>query len=382
MDPTAPPRPALSPGKRRFFRAIVLSIIGGLGLVGAETILRRQQTAIGQSNRMDAGMVKYDPELGWRLVPNWSGDHSHRDFSVHYSINARGLRADTPALPRNSGRKLTLALGDSYTFGFGVRDDETYVHRLDAAAAGGFDYVNAGVPGYSPDQEAVLLAKELWALTPQRILLFVYLGNDLLDIMRDVPLQLRTPKPRFEAVGDDLFLRNVPVPKSSDARVEPWWPVVLGADPAAWSWRTRLELRFELFRLVSPPFPRERDYQPELAARFAPALSLFERIIKGVAGDAARRKVEFIVIPIASAAYFQSPRSPSAQYQEYFCEQIVQRLRAKSVPVIHLPALMRERLRSDRGRWFFPNEGHLNAQGHKVVAEILARELSGSVPRG
>ncbi|MBL9210166.1 MAG: hypothetical protein JNL92_06840 [Opitutaceae bacterium] len=377
-----PPRPVLSPGKRRLFRVVILAVIGLVGVVGAEAILRRQQTSIAQSNRMAPGMVKYDPELGWRLVPNWSGAHSHRDFAVQYSINAQGLRADTPAPPRNSGRKLTLALGDSYTFGFGVNDDETYVHRLNAAAAGGFDYVNGGVPGYSPDQEAVFLAKDLWALAPQRVLLLVYLGNDLLDIMRDVPLQLRTPKPRFEAVGDDLFLRNVPVPKSSEARVEPWWPVVLGADASAWSWRTRLELRYELFRVLSPPFPPERDYRPELASRFASALSLFERIAKGVAGDAARRKAEFIVIPIASAAYFHSPRSPSAQYQDFFCEQIVQRLRTTGISVIHLPALMLERYRSDPGRWFFPHEGHLNPEGHKVVAEILARELSVPISRG
>jgi hypothetical protein len=183
-------------------------------------------------------------------------------------------------------------------------------------------------------------------------------------------------------VAGELFLRNVPVPKSSDVRVEPWWPVVLGADPAGWSWRTRLELRFELFRLVSPPFPPERDYQPELAARFEPALALFELIIKGMAGDAARRSAELIVIPIASAACLNAPRAPSAQYQEFFTEEIVRRLRATGVSVIHLPALMRERYQLEGGRWHFPHEGHLNAEGHRVVAEILARELSAPRSRG
>lgn len=382
MEAATPNRPVLSPGKRRFFRVVILSVLGLAGLIAAETILRRQQTEIARSNRMDSGMVKYDPQLGWRLVPNWSGAHTHRDFSVRYAINALGLRADTPSPPRNSGRKLTLAVGDSYTFGFGVKDDETYIHLLDALAAGGFDYLNAGIPGYSTDQEAILLNRDLWALAPQRVLLFVYVGNDVLDNLRDVPLQLRTPKPRFDVVGSDLVLRNVPVPQSSDARVEPWWPVVLGADSSGWSWRTRLELRFELFRLLSPPFPRERDYRPELAVRFAPALSLFERIVQGMAGDAARRNVEFIVIPIAAAAYVNAPNSPSGQYQDFFCEQIVERLRTAGIPLIHLPALMRERFRRERGRWYFPHEGHLNPDGHKVVAEILARELSAPAPRG
>ena len=86
------------------------------------------------------------------------------------------------------------------------------------------------------------------------------------------------------------------------------------------------------------------------------------------------------MIPIAAGAYFNAPRSPSAQYQDFFCEQIVQRLRASGVPVIHLPALMRERVRSDGARWFFPHEGHLNVEGHKVVAEILGRELSVPLP--
>jgi lysophospholipase L1-like esterase len=381
METNLPSRPSLSPGKRWLFRAIILSVIVGVGLVGAETILRRQQTEIARSNQVDPGLVKYDPELGWRLDPYWSGGHKHHDFSVRYAINSRGFRADTPNLPRKSGRKLTIALGDSYTFGYGVNDDETFVHRLDAQAAGGFDYLNAGIPGFSTDQEALLLEKELLALGPRRVLLFVYVGNDLLDLPREVPLQLRTPKPRFEAVAGELVLRNVPVPAKTDARVEPWWPVVLGPDPSRWSWRTRLDLRYELFRLASPPFPSERDYRPEFAARFAPALTLFELIVDRMAKGCARREAELMVILIASGSYLHSPKSPSAQYQDFFCQEIAQRLRKKAIPVIHLPALMKERFRREGGSWFFPNEGHLNATGHQVVAELLAAELTRAEPR-
>lgn len=376
MEPSSPVRPSLSPRKRRLFRAAMLVVIGLLGVVGAEIILRRQQTEIARSNHMDPNLVAYDAELGWRLVPYAEGAHTNHDFSVRYTISPRGLRADTPNPPRRSGRKLTLAIGDSFTFGLGVKDDETFLHRLDAKSAAGFDYLNAAVPGYSPDQEWLLLQKQLWEVEPGRVLLFVYVGNDLLDLERDVPLQLRSPKPRFEVVGNELVLRNVPVPVRSEARVQPWWPVVLGADMSTWSWRTRLDLRYELFRWVAPPFPAERDYRPEFPARFASALTLFERIIDRLANACAQHGAELKVVLIAGAAYLQAPASSSGQYQEFFCQQIGQRLPPMGVPVIQLPDLMRARYRREGGKWFFPHDGHLTVKGHEVVAELLAAELA------
>ena len=375
MDSSPAPTRAIRPAVRWFFRCWIVGTILLAGAVGAEAILRRQQRAIGRSNQIDAGLVLHDRLLGWRLQAGWSGGHRHHDFSVRYAVNARGFRADTPELPRNSGRPLAVALGDSYTFGYGVNDHETFVHQLHAQSVAGFDYFNAGVPGYSTDQEALLLENELWSLQPQRVLLFVYLANDLLDNLREVPLQLRTAKPRFEPVGGELVLRNVSVPVNSEARIVPWMPVVLGEDSSRWSTRTRLEFRYELFRLLSPPWPAERDYRPELAERFAPAVTLFDQIVGGMARSCARRNVELTVVLLAGGTYYKVPRSPSAQYQDFFAREIVRHLQARSIPVIHVAELMRERFAREGTGVFHPHEGHLTAAGHRRVAEILAREL-------
>ena len=40
--------------------------------------------------------------------------------------------------------------------------------------------------------------------------------------------------------------------------------------------------------------------------------------------------------------------------------------------VIDLAKLLRERYKNQRGKWFYPNEGHVTPLGQKVIADILA----------
>src|SRR5262249_18311144 len=72
-----------------------------------------------------------------------------------------------------------LGLGDSFVFGWGVEEDETFLAR--AAAASGFAAVNAGVPGYGVCQEARLGLRLLDAVRPEAVLVALTLDNDEMD---------------------------------------------------------------------------------------------------------------------------------------------------------------------------------------------------------
>src|SRR5690606_31285854 len=115
----------------------------GAGEAGLRFVRRRIET----SDRLDRGLTLYDPNLGWALAPGWRGRHRHHDYDVGYSTNALAFRGAAEA----ARAPAALWLGDSFTFGFGVDDGETFVDRLDAAHAGGLRHVNLGVPGYSTD---------------------------------------------------------------------------------------------------------------------------------------------------------------------------------------------------------------------------------------
>lgn len=109
---------------------------------------------------------RYAPHLDVRL----SG---HPDFSYRLRTNGRGLRT-----PFERGPVDVIALGDSFTFGYGVDEAETWPARL--AELTGWSVANLGVSGYGPQSELALLRSEGPALQP-RLLLWQFFANDLED---------------------------------------------------------------------------------------------------------------------------------------------------------------------------------------------------------
>ena len=70
-----------------------------------------------------------DPRLLARLRPGFRDTVVTTEFSSTWSINADGHRGPR-AGERGSPRLRIAALGDSFTFGYGVEEDEAWPRRL------------------------------------------------------------------------------------------------------------------------------------------------------------------------------------------------------------------------------------------------------------
>ena len=377
MNPSPVSSPAgLSPGKLWAFRLAALVIVCVVTGAVAEIILQKRAGVIAKSDHLEPGMIQYDPGLGWRLTAGWTGGHTHHDFAARYAINPLGFRGDTPARAKEPGEKLTVVVGDSFTFGLGVNDDATFVGRLQANAASGTRFLNAAVPGYSTDQQALLIEQSVTPLKPDRILLVVYLANDLFDNLLPFPLQVGSAKPYFVPTPTGLELRNSPVPME---RKPPGFPglteAVWGDVPATWPLRTRWEQRSELLRIATSAWIKPGSYEADFAARFAPNLKLFEAIYDRIAARCAQSNIELKVALLGGRSLVEAPGSVSAQYQKVLGDGISVMLRRKQVDPIDISARMAARGGSPAKAFFFPNDGHLTAEGHKVVAEILREGL-------
>jgi GDSL-like Lipase/Acylhydrolase family len=122
--------------------------------------------------------------------------------------NSKGLRGKTEyAYQRTPGKRRILVLGDSFTFGEEVSDDETYAHYLEAALPN-TEVLNLGVQGYGHDQMLQYLKEEGVKYRPD----IVILGFASLDIYRNTWTFFAYAKPRFNLVSGHLELTNVPVP--------------------------------------------------------------------------------------------------------------------------------------------------------------------------
>ncbi|MEM1451289.1 MAG: GDSL-type esterase/lipase family protein [Planctomycetota bacterium] len=208
---------------KRLLLRLLLSL-GGLAVALGitEAVLRAQGYGALPS-------IWFDPSVGTRFHPNQTRDiyAAQNKFMHSAEINGLGLRGPEPdpALDGDAGLRV-VCLGDSFTFGWGVEDDETYPVQLERALDAEMDtpveVINCGLPGYNTWQEGRVFDVLVRPMQPDVVVIGWYL-NDLDPLSYgttgtlaplDHPLagtalldywvrKLRRSRPKFEFEGFD-----------------------------------------------------------------------------------------------------------------------------------------------------------------------------------
>jgi lysophospholipase L1-like esterase len=154
---------------------------------------------------------KYDSLLGWSHEPGQRGVFETSEFRTIVRINENGLRDRLHSYERQDESSRILILGDSFAWGYGVKDGERFSERLEDAF--GFEVINAGVSGYSTDQELLWYQNEGIKYETDLVIL-VLAGNDVGDNERQLVSTIYY-KPRFILQDGELVLIGTPVPQTS-----------------------------------------------------------------------------------------------------------------------------------------------------------------------
>jgi len=161
-------------------------------------------------------IFQYDAVLGWSQRPQASTVVEHPRFTSHVRINSGGLRDKEYPYLRSPGIKRILVLGDSFSWGWGVEAEETFPDLLEGALHN-VEVINAGVPGYSTDQELIWLEREGLKYQPDLVIL-QFFENDVKDNNAELVAGVFY-KPKFVLEPDGtLRLTGVPCPKASVIR--------------------------------------------------------------------------------------------------------------------------------------------------------------------
>jgi len=153
-------------------------------------------------------------EIGVRLAvprpPSWLPIYRHHPFlpiytlqsNVHATVDTgdsrwtvhtddEGFRVGRqPRVPDE--RPVLVWLGDSFTFGYGVDYESSFVGLLALAKDGRYRHVNTAVGGYGPTQYRQTLEYLLGRnLRPRVVLIGAFLGNDFLDVIESKDLPVR-----------------------------------------------------------------------------------------------------------------------------------------------------------------------------------------------
>lgn len=153
-------------------------------------------------------IVQHDPELGW--IPRPGTSDSSNEWRVTITIGDDGIRKNGAAPPGE--RPCILAVGDSFTFGDKVGDEQTWPALLERQGSG--QVLNAGVSAYGLDQ-TVLRAEQLARKYHPDLLIVSFIGDDVTRIR--FAQRGGAFKPYFEVEHGALVLRNVPVPAPVDS---------------------------------------------------------------------------------------------------------------------------------------------------------------------
>ena len=317
---------------RRAFVALNAGLV--LALAGGELALRAADLGVpGRAEWVephattDGSTPAYEPdgELLYRYPSNPRG-YFDAAGEAHGTINALGYRGALRARERTPGVFRIAVLGDSFTLGIGVRDEDTLPARLERELGPGFEVLNFGVSSYDTVQEVGYLEGYVSGFAPDLALIVFFLN----DTDRAPTIAFLT-RPRSM-----LWLR---------ARSYLLNATLSGLEQAL----AREEMRrhyLEGFEDTNPGWLRARE------------------ALRSARDECARRGVRLAVA--VHPILFRLERYPFAPIHEVvlgFCAEA-------GIPAVDLlPAFAGRR---DRELWVHANDTHPNQVAHRLSAALLA----------
>jgi hypothetical protein len=168
--------------KKLFFSVVALFVAFAVAFAIAEAAVRL-------ISPQEVGPVRFTchPELGEIPVPGQQGQrNAPGGFSFRYHNNSLGWRGPWEYRPAKRTDYRVLFLGDSFTYGIGVNDDQTFPLRIEQklnAANISVEALNGGCPGKGTDY-AVKLFETVGAKFHPDLTVLSFFRNDFQDNAR------------------------------------------------------------------------------------------------------------------------------------------------------------------------------------------------------
>ena len=271
---------------------------------------------------------RFDHELLYTLNPG-ECRFRNREFDTLYRINSKGLRDDEDSLQAPE----IVVLGDSYAMGWGVAEEEAFPRRL--AETTGFKVLNAGVASYGTAREYLLFRR--LDRSNLKAIVIQYSSNDYLE-NKEFVKEWRLPSGELERYS--RFVKK-------NQRNPVYFPLKY----------TYYILRGAMKTLRGGSVPPTADAE---ADAFLPILG---RIVREV--------------PAVPVIVFELSGLESSAGRRFV---VTLNRRVGQVPALRSRVTVLDLERALGRDEYFTLDTHVNASGHRVVADRLAAVLAIKVP--
>lgn len=168
-----------------FLASVVLTLFGVV--LAAALIEAVSRLVLDDGMQFDLEMWKYardikissdDPKIGHEHRPLTSGFY----MGAPVSINSAGYRDREYPLLKPAGGVRVMMLGDSLTFGWGVKVEDTFADQLEkilnkGAIVGEFEVINAGVGNYNTSMEVTAFMRNGYKFNPDIVVLNYFIND-------------------------------------------------------------------------------------------------------------------------------------------------------------------------------------------------------------
>ncbi|MGH7816575.1 MAG: alginate O-acetyltransferase AlgX-related protein [Candidatus Binatia bacterium] len=307
--------------------------------------------------RRTEGMFVADSELLFKIRPNTDTIASHPDYRVRLrtQLNLDGIGFRGGSL---GGPAWGAAVGDSFTFGVGMDQQDTWVALL--AKALEKEIINLGIPAQGPAQYTRVLKRYALALHP-RVIFYCFYFNDL-DAANRFYRMRRTLIPLSRYMRQYSIVYNIIADRRGVAAQE--------ADPLS---DDGAELNISPQGIRRTLERQDRNF----AQRWKVTVQEIDEAIK--ASEKANIKLVMLYLPSRWEVYWESVKAqnqlPDSLDIDRLRRTVVEFCGERKIACLDLtPALKFE---AQQGKpLYFRTDGHWNKEGNRVVSEALKKFLT------
>lgn len=334
------------------------------------------------------------------------GTFVETDNSMTVHINKHGFRGPDFELEKKPHDRIVV-IGDSFTFGVVVEDDQTYSAQLEHVLNDRMptnQVINAGwAGGTSPDAYYTFLAQRGLNFRPDTIVIGMFVWNDVTDLFENrwletdqygLPTRLESKARRINERGQLVlkpgqrgaqYVYAPPFPLLNDSHLYSLAMRVYHRLLYEWTRLTEEEIIYQhepnyifgLYTIHKPPYP------PKLEDKFQVTLKLLEGMKRFT--DMNGINLWVVLIPTDAQVHpemwtkwqgsgAKGPLEPTSDGLDQPQARLVQFLRENGIHYLDLLPEFRKAAASGT-KLYFPIDGHWNVEGHRLAAESLAKAI-------
>lgn len=314
-------------------------------------------------------IMEHDKDLGHRILAN-TGGH-----------DALGFR--NKEFPRTAN---IVAIGDSMTYGISATHKGAWPTQLQKLT--GQTVYNMALGGYGPVQYLHLLKTKTDNFKPEKIIVAIYLGNDLFDVYNMTKGEKRITNVFIEDESEQKMLGGLRNMLSENSVV---YRVI--TQSSLFSFVRKYEVTSDPEKLFIDGHKLDPKHMLKFmdidSAEIGSALKQLETILTEMASYADRSGADlhFLIIPTKETVLFPQVTAKLSKDDQLIFEKLVDvetRILSKirdfasrnSIQSINVLPVLRKA--SEKGLAIYPfNDGHPNELGYGLIAQAVNEKISG-----